>query len=118
MTEANPVLAIELENGKFTGVSSATPEAFDDVDIVVMNREVAPAEATIEPLAAYDMMPVQVDTVDADDGVESSAFTVGRVSVSPSAWALDTMLESMAADTTAEPADLEDILEVEVELVE
>ena len=115
MSENNPILAIELENGKFTGVSSATPEAFDDVDIVVMNRDVPPAEATDDPLAAFDMTPVSVETNDADDGIESSEFSVGRVSVAASAWALEAMVEAMAADAP-EGDELEET-EIDADLV-
>lgn len=91
-------LFVELENGRFTGVSSDTPRAFDNITVAVMDRQVAPGDMTDDPLADVEMSQSTVKSVDGDDETLAS---VGVLTVQDASWAIGAVLDGMGDDEAA-----------------
>ena len=86
-------LAIELINGKFSGVSSDNPTAFTDTNIMVINRTSPEAEAVENPLDAFDLSAATLASVDTDDTEPADA---GIIEVQETSWALQAMIDFLA----------------------
>lgn len=98
----NTKLYIELENGHFTGVTSPTPSAFDDIDVSVVNHTVSAIDADPTPLNICHLDMVDVD-IDMREDDETITVSMGAIEVAETAWAQKVVEESM--DDNPDDAD-------------